>query len=114
MTYVICFTAFENVYFFLNTLKKKCLKTKPIEINNESNQDIGELVVKRGRGRPKTQTPLREKRPRGRPRKDKLWKETGARGRPKNKKLLKSLSRLRLSIGCGRFIWCCCEQFKKN
>ena len=54
-----------------------------IEAANEVVEVAVEAVVKRGRGRPKKEKPIKEKRPRGRPRKLGPMREKRPRGRPR-------------------------------
>ena len=58
-------------------------EVKPIVIDTRLTHEVGEVVVKRGRERPRKETPLREKRARGRPRKEKPLREKRPRGRPR-------------------------------
>ena len=53
------------------------------EIANEVVDVAVEPVVKRGRGRPRKEKPIKEKRPRGRPRKLEPIREKRPRGRPR-------------------------------
>ena len=58
-------------------------ETESIEIANEVVEVAVESVVKRGRGRPRKEKPIKEKRPRGRPRKLGPIREKRPRGRPR-------------------------------
>ena len=54
-----------------------------IEASDEVVEVVVEAVVKRGRGRPRKEKPIKEKRPRGRPRKLGPMREKKPRGRPR-------------------------------
>ena len=69
---------------------------KTIETANEVVEVAVEAVVKRGRGRPKKEKPIKEKRPRGRPRKLGPMREKRPRGRPRE------IREFREKRPCGR------------